>query len=98
MMRTLSVLLAAAAIAGCSSPTEIHSDIISARSESRTITITNESDDPVYYFAADREVREPGNRDGDRRAQWLQRGPENSQETIEKQLSADADDRVHGSP
>ena len=57
MKRALSVLSIAIGFAACSNPVEVSSsDIVSARAEAKVLTITNTSDDPVYYFVADREA------------------------------------------
>ena len=56
MKRLVSVMLAAFALGACSDPTSVESDIISAQAASGRLNITNNSDDPVYYFAADREA------------------------------------------
>jgi hypothetical protein len=56
MIRSLSVMCAAFAIAACSNPVYPASDLIRARGEARTLMMTNISSDPVYYFAADREA------------------------------------------
>ena len=55
MVRTLSVLFAALAI-GCSSSTDPETDILSAHAENQTLTLVNTSDDPVYFFVADKDA------------------------------------------
>ena len=55
MVRTLSVLFAAIAI-GCSSSTDPSTDILSAHAENKTLTLVNTSDDPVYFFVADKDA------------------------------------------
>ena len=54
MVRTLSLLFAVLAI-GCSSTTDPASEILLAHAEDRTLTLTNTSGDPVYFFAADKK-------------------------------------------
>ena len=56
MIRPLLVLYAAAAIAGCSSSTDPASDVLSVHAENQTLTLMNSSDDPVYYFVADKDA------------------------------------------
>jgi hypothetical protein len=56
VIRLLSVLFAAAAIAGCSSSTDPASDVLSVHVENQTLTLVNSSDDPVYYFVADKDA------------------------------------------
>jgi hypothetical protein len=55
MVRTLSVLLSVLAI-GCSNPADPdpETDILSAHAEKQTVTLVNTSDDPVYFFVANR--------------------------------------------
>jgi ABC-type Fe3+-hydroxamate transport system substrate-binding protein len=55
MVRNLSVLFAVLTIA-CSSTTDPATDILSAHAENQTLTLVNTSDDPVYFFAADKEA------------------------------------------
>ena len=49
-----SILLAVLALAGCDNPVVPSSDLISARSSNQTLQITNDTDNPVYYFVAER--------------------------------------------
>ena len=55
MVRPLSVLFALL-VTGCSSPTDPATDILSAHAENRTLRLANTSDDPVYFFAADKDA------------------------------------------
>ena len=55
MVRTLSVLFAVLMI-GCSSSTDPETDILSAHAENQTLTLVNTSDDPVYFFIADKDA------------------------------------------
>ena len=55
MVRTLSVLFAVLAI-GCASSTDPETDILSAHAENQTLTLVNTSDDPVYFFIADKDA------------------------------------------
>ena len=55
MVRNLSVLLAVLAI-GCSNATDPESELLSAHAENQRITLVNTSDDPVYFFVADKDA------------------------------------------
>ena len=55
MVRTLSVLFAVLTI-GCASSTDPETDILSAHAENQALTLENTSDDPVYFFVADKDA------------------------------------------
>ena len=56
MIRSLSVLCAALAIAACSVTTAPSSDLMTAIPGAEAVELRNNSSDPVYFFAADRGV------------------------------------------
>lgn len=56
MRLAMSALVAVLALAGCSNPNDPSSDLLKASAANQTLTITNTSADPVYYFVADKEI------------------------------------------
>jgi len=48
-----SILFAVLALAGCGSPTAVSSDLITAQASNKTLQITNNTNDRVYYFVAE---------------------------------------------
>ena len=51
-----SALITVLALAGCSNPNDPASDLLKASAANKTLTITNTSSGPVYYFVADKEL------------------------------------------
>ena len=44
------------ALSACSDPFGVETDILSAKVVSERLLLTNSTNDPVYYFAADRDI------------------------------------------
>ena len=51
-----AILCFGLAVAGCSDPVGVESDILSARVAGGELVLRNDTQTPVYYFAADRGI------------------------------------------